>query len=85
MTNRAIRSNSRRNKPAERLLSTTFPIPSGLNQSKNGIYIDTGLGRAVNAVVPADAGIQRTLPIEPSRAPANAGVTKAFAPSGWAN
>ena len=31
-----------------------------LNQSQGGIYIDTGLARAANAVIPANAGIQES-------------------------
>jgi len=56
-----------------------------LNQSQSGIYIDTELGSATNAVVPANAGFQGTLQHVLSWAPAYAGATKDFAPSGCAN
>ncbi len=56
-----------------------------LNQSQSGIYIETGLGSAANTVFPAKAGIQGTVQHVLSWAPAYAGETKSFAPSGCAN
>ena len=37
------------------------PSLQKLNQSQSGIYIDTGMGSAVNTVIPANAGIQGTV------------------------
>ncbi len=52
-----------------------------LNQSQGGIYIDTGLAIAANAVIPANAGIQGTVQNVLSWTPAYAGVTNDFTPS----
>ena len=60
-------------------------IPALLNQSQSGIYIDTGLGSTANTVFPANAGIQGTVQNVLSWTPAYAGVTKGFAPPGFAN
>ena len=49
-----------------------------LNQSKSGIYIDTGLGSATNTVIPENAGIQETVQNVLSWTLAYAGVTKVW-------
>ena len=71
---------------ARRKLHRLYPCQSCfgsvLNQSKSGIYIDTGLGSAANTVIPAFAGITGTLQSVLSWTPAYAGLTKVFAPAG---
>ena len=44
-----------------RLSPPDYIMEPDLNQSQIRIYIDTGLGSAANTVMPANAGIQKTV------------------------
>ena len=44
----------------ETIAEVKMRIENALNQSQGGIYINTGLARAANAVIPANAGIQES-------------------------
>jgi len=60
------------------LIRTSLPKPKWN-------LIDCRLGSATNTVIPANAGIQGAVQNVLSWTPADAGVTKNFAPSGHAN
>jgi len=68
-----------------RLSPPDYIMEPDLNQSQIRIYIDTGLGSAANTVMPANAGIQKTVQDVLSWTPAYAGVTRDFAPSDCPN
>ncbi len=56
--------------------------PASLAHTQGGIYIDARLASTANTVIPANAGIQETVPNVLSWTPAYAGATKDFTHSG---
>ena len=55
---------------------------ASLNQTQGGIYIGARLASTANTVIPANAGIQETVPNVLSWTPAYAGATKDYTHSG---